>query len=123
MTVEVDGGGAPLQGGTGRALRFTRGKGPPAEAFWSLTVYDERGAPVVGKLGRSQLTSRSKFQYGRDGSLDLLLQVDWPKGRESNWLQVPPGRYALVLRLHGPREKSPSALDGSWKPPAIGPAR
>jgi hypothetical protein len=119
LTAEVDGSGKPLDGRVRRALRFTRGKGPPAEALWSITVYDERGAPVAGKLGRNQLTSRSKFQFGRDGSLELLLQVDWPKGRESNWLQVPAGPYALVLRLHGPREKPPSALDGSWQPPAV----
>jgi hypothetical protein len=123
LVAEVDGGGKALHGGTSRALRFTRGKGPPAEVLWSLTVYDQRGAPMAGKLGRSQLTSRSKFQYGRDGSLELLLQVDWPRGRESNWLQVPAGPYALVLRLHGPRQKAPSALDGSWKPPGVGKAR
>jgi hypothetical protein len=123
LTAEVDGAGKPLGGGAPRLLRFTRGKGPPAEVLWTLTAYDERGAPVASKLGRSQLTSRNKFQYGRDGSLELLLQVDWPKGRESNWLQVPAGPYALVLRLHGPRQKPPSILDGSWKPPAIGKAR
>jgi hypothetical protein len=120
LTAQVDGSGKPLDGSMHRALRFTRGKGPPAEALWTLTAYDASGAPVVGKQGRSQLTSKGKFQYGRDGSLELLLQADSPKGKESNWLQVPAGAYTLVLRLHGPREKAPSALDGSWKPPAVG---
>ena len=123
LTAELDGGGTPLHGGAGRLLRFTRGKGPPADVLWSLTAYDQRGAPVIGTPGGGQLTSRNKFQYGRDGSLDLLLQADPPRGRESNWLPVPAGPYALVLRLHGPRQKAPSALDGSWKPPAVGKAR
>jgi len=119
LTAEVDGAGKPLDGSIRRTLRFTRGKGPPAEALWTLTAYDASGAPVTGRQGRAQLHSKEKFQYGRDGSIDLLLQADPPKGRESNWLQVPAGPYALVLRLHAPREKPPSALDGSWKPPAV----
>jgi hypothetical protein len=123
LTAEVDGSGRPLDGAVSRALRFTRGKGPPADVLWSLTVLDERGGAVAGKPGRGQLTSRSKFQYGRDGSLELLLQVDPPRGRETNWLQTPEGRYALVLRLHGVRERAPSVLDSTWKPPAIGKAR
>ena len=123
LTAEVDGAGKPLDGSIRRTLRFTRGKGPPAEVLWTLSAYDAGGAPVTGRLGRSQLHSKEKFQYGRDGSLDLLLQVDAPKGRESNWLQVPAGPYALVLRLHAPRGKPPSALDGTWKPPAVGKTR
>ncbi len=119
LTAAVDGAGRPLDGTTQRALRFTRGKGPPAEALWTLSV---AGAPGA-KAGRATLTSRAKFTYGRDGSLELLLQPDPPKGREANWLQVPAGTYALVLRLHGPREKAPSALDGSWRPPAVGKPR
>jgi hypothetical protein len=122
LTAEVDGAGKPLHGAVPRALRFTRGKGPPADLLWTLTVYDERGAPVVGK-GHGQLTSRNKFQYAHDGSLELLLQADPPRGREANWLPTPAGRYALVLRLHGARERAPSVLDGTWKPPALGRAR
>jgi hypothetical protein len=123
VTAEVDASGAPLDGATPRAIRFTRGKGPPAEVLWTLTAYDAEGAPVPGQPGHGQLISRGKFQYGRDGSLELLVQPDPPRGRESNWLPSPRGRYALVLRLHGPREKAPSVLDGSWKPPAVGKAK
>jgi hypothetical protein len=123
LTAEVDGAGRPLDGAAGHALRFVRGKGPPAEVLWTLTAYDGRGAPVSGGGGHGQLTSQHRFQYGRDGSLELLLQAAPPAGREANWLQVPEGRYAVVLRLHGPRERPPSVLDGSWKPPAIGKAR
>jgi hypothetical protein len=116
LTAAVDGAGKPLDGATRRALRFTRGKGPPADALWTLAVIE----PAGKKASHVQLTSRAKFTYGRDGSLELLLQPDLPKGREANWLQVPAGPYLLVLRLHAPREKAPSVLDGSWKPPPVG---
>jgi hypothetical protein len=123
LTSEVDAAGRPLEGAAGHVLRFTRGKGPPAEVLWTLTAYDEHGAPVAGQAGHGQLTSRTRFQYGRDGSLEILLQAAPPAGHEANWLQVPEGRYAVVLRLHAPRERPPSVLDGSWKAPAIGKAR
>jgi hypothetical protein len=123
LVAEVDGGGRPLGGAGPRVLRFTRGKGPPAEVLWTLGACADPGAPAGGGPGRAPLTSRGKFQYGRDGSLELLLQPVLPRGREANWLQVPEGRYALVLRLHGPRPQPPSALDGSWKPPAVGPGK
>ena len=103
-----------------RALRFTRGKGPPAEVLWTLTAYDEAGG-AGGRPGRARpahLAERSS-SIGRDGSLELLLQADPPRAREANWLQAPGGPYALVLRLHGARERSPSLLDGSWKPPPV----
>jgi hypothetical protein len=119
LTAVADGAGKPLDGATRRVLRFTRGKGPPADALWTLSVTEPTGT----RTGHAQVTSRAKFTYGRDGSLELLLQPDPPKGREANWLQVPAGPYALVLRLHAPREKGPSALDGTWKPPAVTKAR
>jgi hypothetical protein len=119
LAAEVDGAGAPLHGSAHRVLRFTRGKGPPAEVLWTLTALDPQGAVVPSMSGHGQLTSRNKFQYGRDGSLELLFQAEPPRGREANWLQVPAGPYVLVLRLHGPRQKPPSVLDGSWKPPPV----
>jgi hypothetical protein len=123
LVAVVDGAGKPLEGGEPRALRFARGKRPPAEVLWTLAACEAPVAPASGPGGRGPLTSRGKFQYGRDGSLELLLQPAPPRGREANWLQVPAGRYTLVLRLHGPRQKAPSALDGSWKPPPLGKAK
>jgi hypothetical protein len=123
LAAETDGAGAPLDGTAHRVLRFTRGKGPPADVLWTLTAVEPRGAAAAGASARGQLTSRNKFQYGRDGSLELLLQAQQPRGREANWLQVPAGPYALVLRLHGPRQRPPSVLDGSWKPPPVGTPR
>lgn len=52
-----------------------------------------------------------------DGGLILYLQQDsHGKDKESNWLPAPDGPIYLVMRLYWPKE---SALDGSWKPPAV----
>ena len=124
FTAEVDGAGRPLDGGAPRVLRFTRGKGPPAEVLWTLTVYDERGA-AGGRQARAQASSPrgTSSCTAATGRSTCCSRPSWPRGHEANWLQVPPGPYALVLRLHGPREKAPSALDGSWRPPAVVKAR
>jgi hypothetical protein len=31
----------------------------------------------------------------------------------------PPVKFVLMLRLSRPKDKDPSILDGSWKPPAV----
>jgi hypothetical protein len=29
------------------------------------------------------------------------------------------GKFILMMRLYWPREKAPSIIDGTWKPPAV----
>jgi hypothetical protein len=121
---ESDAEGRPLEGARRYQLHFAKGQLPPAKGPWSLALRDGRGAPVPNRLNRHALGSRARFRLNKDGSLDLLVQKDPPvKGREANWLPAPAGRFVLTMRLHWPLEKPPSILDGSWKPPAITPAK
>ena len=41
------------------------------------------------------------------------------KDKESNWLPAPEGGFVLMMRLYWPKEKPPSILDGTWKPPEV----
>jgi hypothetical protein len=45
-TAFVDGKGAPLSGANTYVLHFDKGKLPPANAFWSITMYDQDGFQV-----------------------------------------------------------------------------
>ena len=93
---------------------------PPAEGFWSLTMYDDKYFFVENKLNRQNLSSRNKFVVNKDGSVDLYIQNASPgKGKEANWLPAPAGKFVLMLRLYWPKETPPSIIDGSWKPPAV----
>jgi hypothetical protein len=119
-TSEVDGEGKPYSGANKYVLHFAKGQTPPADAFWSLTMYDADYFFVPNKLNRYTLSSRFDFKYAEDGSLDLYIQNDSPgKDKESNWLPAPKGKFVLMLRMYWPKEKSSSILDGSWKPPAV----
>jgi hypothetical protein len=113
----VDSGGRPLTGAHRYVLHFAPGQTPPAHAFWSLTLYNERQYFATNPLGRYALGDRDPVTFNRDGSLDLRLQHDSPGQRaEPNWLPAPAGPFSLVLRVYWPKRE---LLDGTWTPPAV----
>ncbi len=119
-TSEVDADGKPYDGAGKYVMHFDKGQMPPADAFWSLTMYDDKYFFVPNKFSRYTLSSRSKFKANKDGSVDLYIQKNSPgKGKESNWLPAPEGKFVLMLRLYWPKEAPPSIIDGFWKPPAV----
>ena len=87
-------------------------------AFWSITLYDEKGFQVANPLNRFAIGDRDALKYNADGSLDLFIQNANPgSDKESNWLPSPASGYeSITMRLYAPK---PEALDGRWVPPAI----
>jgi hypothetical protein len=119
-TSEVDAEGKPYDGANKYVMHFAKGQLPPVRGFWSLTMYDGQYFFAPNPLNRYTLSSRSKFNYNKDGSLDLYIQKDSPGAdKEANWLPAPAGKFILMLRLYWPREKPPSVIDGTWKPPFV----
>lgn len=119
-TSEADSTGAPYDGTKKYVAHFDKGQFPPAEGFWSLTMYDEDYFFVDNPLDRYTLSQRNTFTPNPDGSVDLYLQHQNPgPGKEANWLPAPAGKFKLMLRLYWPKETPPSIIDGTWKPPAV----
>ena len=101
-------------------MRFEKGGMPPAEAFWSLTMYDTDFFFVPNPIDRYDLSQRNTFITNPDGSVDLYIQAESPgKDKEANWLPAPKGKFALVMRIYSPRETPPSILDDTWTPPPV----
>ena len=101
-------------------VRFSKGQLPPADAFWSLTMYDEDFFFVPNPINRYALAQRDRLVANADGSIDLYIQAESPgKEIESNWLPAPKGKFALVMRMYAPRKTAPSILDRSWTPPPV----
>jgi len=99
---------------------FKKGELPPANAFWSITMYDKDYFFVPNPINRYTVSSRNKFKTNPDGSVDLYIQKDSPgKDKEQNWLPAPANEFVLMMRLYWPKENPPSILDGSWKPPHV----
>jgi hypothetical protein len=120
----VDAAGDPLDGAKhAYRLRFAPGQLPPAEAFWSLTLYELPASLLYANpINRYLINSPMLPDLKRDadGGITLYLQHDSPgPEKESNWLPAPAGPFWTTLRLYRPQ---PAALDGKWKQPPLEPS-
>ena len=113
----ADDAGKPLDGSNKYTLHFDKGNAPPANAFWSVTLYDPEGFQVANSLNRFAVSSWMPFKYSADGSLDLYFQNESPgKDKEANWLPAPKGGFNLTMRIYAPKSE---ALTGKWNPPPV----
>ena len=112
-----DESGKPLDGANKYTLHFDKGSTPPADAFWSVTLYDPEGFPVANPFNRFAVSSWMPVKYNDDGSLDLYFQNESPgQNKEANWLPAPKGAFNLTMRLYAPKS---DALTGKWSPPPV----
>lgn len=116
-----DADGKPYDASKGNyVLRFEKGQLPPAEGFWSLTLYDKDMFFVPNPIDRYAVGSHTKLTKGNDGSVEIFIQTGKPQeGTQGNWLPAPNGQFNLVLRVYDPAKSVPSILDGSWTPPPV----
>lgn len=77
-TSEIGANGKPYDGAMKYVMRFPKGHLPPANGFWSLTMYDAEYFFVDNPLNRYNLSSRSQLKANPDGSTDLYIQKDSP---------------------------------------------
>jgi hypothetical protein len=113
----VDGDGKPYSGANRYVLHFDKGKLPPANAFWSITLYDKDGFQAPNAMNRFAIGSYDKLTFNADGSLDIYIQNERPgTDKEANWLPAPAGEFNLAMRLYSPRRE---VLDGTWTPPQV----
>jgi hypothetical protein len=121
FNADVDGTGQKLSGDLRYRLTFEKGCTPPVLAFWSVTLYDDKGYLVPNSLSRYAIKSADDLIFGADSSLTIYLQPDDPgMERQANWLPTPSGqRFELTLRAYWPKTE---LLDGKWTPPPILPS-
>ena len=123
-----DGTGAVLDAGKHNyTLTFAKGKLPPVNAFWSVTMYDGRTQLLIeNPINRYLINSPMlpSMKKNTDGSVTIYIQKDAPVAdKKANWLPAPDGTIYMVMRLYWPKEPpAPSILppgDGTWKPPTV----
>jgi len=118
----TDAEGKPLSGANGAqyTLRFGKDALPPANAFWSITMYDGKTKLLVDNAAdRYLINSRMLGTLARDadGGITLNLQHGKPgTDRQANWLPAPDGPFYVVLRLYMPKAE---ATSGKWKQPPL----
>ena len=118
--LSTDSDGRPLSGADNYTLTFADGKLPPANAFWSVTMYKMPESLLVDNpINRYVINSPMLPNLTRnpDGSITLYVQNASPGAdKESNWLPAPEGPFTVFMRIYWPK---PEALDGSWQPPKL----
>jgi hypothetical protein len=113
----VDSEGRPLDGANKYVIHFEKGKTPPVNAFWSLTMYDNDGYFTANPINRYAIGDRNQLKANADGSIDIYVQNVSPgKDKESNWLPCPQSSFNLLLRMYWPKEE---VLKGQWTPPGV----
>ncbi|MFD0337948.1 DUF1254 domain-containing protein [Streptomyces sp. NPDC127117] len=110
-----DAGGERLNGAHSYVLRF-EGR-PPAEAGWSLAVYDMAGDGPVGRRIGETLVGGGPA-YAEDGSLTVRIQRERPDDpvAAANRLPAPDGDFRAVLGLCAP---GAGILDGTYELPVV----
>lgn len=86
----------------------------PAANYWSFTIYDTdtRGLLKTGQPFPA-VNSYGDLKKNDDGSVDIYISPEAPKGWENNWVQSVPGKgWFPVFRFYSPTE---AYFDKSWK--------
>ena len=104
----------------GKSYRLHVPANAPAEAFWSLTLYDTATRSMIQNPSNdSARSSLDKLKTNADGSIDLYFgpASTAPKGLEVNWIETVPGKgFYPMMRFYSPKA---GLFDGTWKLPDV----
>lgn len=113
---DFDADGQRLDGRHRYTLQFPAGMLPPADAFWSVSLYGQDRFFTANAIGRYALGDRTPgLRREVDGSLVLEIGHTRP-AEDSNWLPAPEGAFYLILRLYHP---TPAFMAGQYTIPAL----
>lgn len=102
------------------SITFPADAYPPANAFWSITMYDGKTQLLIeNPINRYLINSPMlpDLKKNADGSVTIYIQNKSPgEEKEANWLPAPDGPIYMAMRLYWPKE---AALKGNWKPAPI----
>ncbi|WP_415838506.1 DUF1254 domain-containing protein [Rahnella bruchi] len=117
--IEVDKEGQRLNGDNNYTITFAKGKTPPVNGFWSLTMYDPQHFFAKNDIERYSVGTKNLkgMKYNDDGSLTVYVQHSSPgKEKEANWLPAPQSDFEMTIRTYWPKAE---VLNKSWLPPVV----
>ena len=120
-TAVADADGKPYSGANKYVMHFPKGQTPPADGFWSLTMYDGKFFFVANPLNNYTVSPRNPLQYnaGRIAGHPYPERIAGQGQGGESGCRAAKDKFILMLRLYWPKEKDPSILDGTWKPPTV----
>lgn len=113
---DFDADGNSLDGRHRYELRFDKGMLPPADAFWSVSLYGKDFYFTDNPIKRYAVGNRTPdLKLDTDGSLVIPISHQVAP-RTENWLPAPAGPFYLILRLYHP---TPEFMAGRYQIPAV----
>ena len=103
----------------GRNYVFNVPPNVPAEAFWSITIYDVDTRTIIkNKQQIADRSSRMELHANKNGSVTIYIGPDKPEGqKQKNWIPTVPGKaWFPYFRLYSPKK---TFLDRTWVLPDI----
>ncbi len=87
-------------------IRMTREELPPANAFWSITLYDsENGFFIPNDRKKYSVGENSGYKLNANGGIEIYIAAEKPEGvPEENWLPInrKDQNMDLSLRIYAP---------------------
>jgi hypothetical protein len=87
-------------------IRMTKKELPPAQAFWSVTLYDtQNGFFIPNERKKYSVGENAGMKLNKDGGIDIYIAASKPEGvPEENWLPIERKDEGIdaVLRVYIP---------------------
>jgi len=98
--------GQPMNALNDYVVRMSADEMPPADAFWSVTLYDtENGFFIPNDRKKYSVGENGGMQLDEDGGIAIYVAAEPPEGVPAeNWLPINRGDEALdlVMRIYAP---------------------
>jgi hypothetical protein len=98
-------------------IRMTKEELPPANAFWSFTLYDaENGFFIPNEHKKYSVGENGGMQLNADGGIEIFIAAEKPKGvPKENWLPINREdlEINMILRVYAPDLEKMK----TWQPP------
>jgi hypothetical protein len=98
--------GKPMNAQHDYVVRMTSDEMPPANAFWSLTLYDlENGFFIPNDGKKYSVGENTGMKLDDSGGIAIFIAAEQPEGvPEENWLPLQRGDYNvdIIMRLYSP---------------------
>jgi hypothetical protein len=111
--------GAPMNAMHDYVIRMTKDELPPANAFWSFTLYDaENGFFIPNARKKYSVGENAGRKLNKDGGIDIYIAAKKPEGvPDENWLPIKREDLDLTvtLRIYAPDLEKMK----TWKAPKL----
>jgi hypothetical protein len=98
-------------------IKMSKDELPPANAFWSLTLYDQKnGWFIPNDRKKYSVGQNAGFKLNNDGGIEIYVASEQPKGvPEENWLPInrQDQNLDIILRIYHPDLEKMK----TWTPP------